>query len=252
MIVYCATYYVLGILGVNLGYHRMLAHRAVRLPKWLARFCVLLGLPAGTPVQWVGNHRFHHAHADTAIDSHSPCRDGFWYAHCGWYHGWRSAPICVCFALAGPLRLLIDAWLQPSSGNCHNTLAADITADAFLSRLSQPWTYCLLLHLHAALALAIPFAYWGSNGLLLAWGTWVAVYNLGDAINSLTHDRTGPVNRRWLAFLTAGEGWHANHHRHPGSPRHGVAGGQLDITWQIIRLLALAGWATVENKHGSA
>ena len=86
----CAGYYFGAGLAICIGYHRVLSHRSAVLSKGLERLFVTLGLPAGTPIQWAGNHRFHHAHADQPDDPHSP-RDGFWHAHNGWYIGRKDA-----------------------------------------------------------------------------------------------------------------------------------------------------------------
>lgn len=48
---FALTYYLLAGLGVNLGYHRVLSHRSLKLAKWLERVLVTVGLPAGTPIQ---------------------------------------------------------------------------------------------------------------------------------------------------------------------------------------------------------
>src|SRR4051812_47301638 len=107
LLVFCAAYYFGAGLAMCLGYHRGLSHRSVVLPRGLERILITLGLPAGTPVQWAGNHRFHHAHADRPADPHSPL-DGFWHAHNGWYTGRKDAPTCILYGLAGPLRVLFD------------------------------------------------------------------------------------------------------------------------------------------------
>ena len=90
----CAAYYFGAGLAICIGYHRVLSHRSAALSKGLERLFVTLGLPAGTPIQWAGNHRFHHAHADQPDDPHSP-RDGFWHAHNGWYIGRKDALVCL-------------------------------------------------------------------------------------------------------------------------------------------------------------
>jgi len=79
----------------------------------------------------------------------------------------------------------------------------------------------------------------------------VALYNLGDAIDSVAHlygstcagqpDRSR--NSLLMGVLILGEGWHANHHRFPWSARHGLSTGQFDWTWQVIRVLRAAGLA---------
>ena len=114
--------FVLAGLGVNLAYHRVLSHRSLKLPKWLERVLVTLGLPAGTPVQWAGNHRYHHAHADTLLDPHSPVHQGFWYAHVGWYLRSRSVTLLPrVYALAGPVAYAggcLDASRHQSGTQC--------------------------------------------------------------------------------------------------------------------------------------
>lgn len=245
-------YYLGAGLGVNLAYHRVLSHRALQLPKWMERSLVLLGLPAGTPVQWIGNHRYHHAHSDTALDPHSPVHHGFWYAHVGWYIGSRNLILCAAYALAGPLRMLIDAWIRPRTNLQHNALASDIAADPWYAWISRPLPYAMAMFLHAAIPIFIAYRYYGAAGIAAFWITLVILYNLGDAIESVAHlrgamlasQRDGSRNNAWLGILTLGEGWHANHHRFPGSARHGLLRGQFDLTWQIIVVLSAAGLAT--------
>jgi fatty-acid desaturase len=246
------AYYLSAGLGVNLAYHRILSHRALRLPKWLERSLVLLGLPAGTPVQWIGNHRYHHAHTDTALDPHSPVQHGFWYAHAGWYFGSKNRMLCVGYALAGPVRMLIDAWIRPRTNLQHNALASDIAADPLYAWISRPLPYAVALYLHAFLPIFIAYRFAGARGIAAFWITLVMIYNLGDAIESVAHLRGARLpaqrdqsrNNAWLGILTLGEGWHANHHRCPRSARHGWSRGQLDLIWQLILLLKFAGLAT--------
>jgi stearoyl-CoA desaturase (delta-9 desaturase) len=92
---------------------------------------------------------------------------------------------------------------------------------------------------------------WGwAAGLGFAWLSIAILYNLGDMIDSVAHDRKGPVDRPWLAILTAGEGWHIEHHQVPGSARLGFHPGQFDLAWTIIRCLETMGWAKVEQVYG--
>lgn len=49
------------------------------------------------------------------------------------------------------------------------------------------------------------------------------------------------VNVWWVALLTAGEGWHNNHHAFPGSARSGFKPFELDPSWLMIRLMKLFG-----------
>jgi fatty-acid desaturase len=245
-------YYLLAGLGMNLAYHRVLSHRSLKLRKWLERALVTVGLPAGTPVQWVANHRYHHTHADTDLDPHSPVCRGFWYAHVGWYLGSKNISLCVLYALGGPARMLVDAWMRPRTNLEHNELAKDVASDDWYAFLSRPFPYSIAMHLHAAIPLGIAYWYWGARGIVLFWLLLALLYNFGDAIDSVSHmygsrllsQRDASRNGRWMAILTLGEGWHANHHRFPGCARHGLLPGQFDWTWQVIRVLRAIGLAT--------
>jgi fatty-acid desaturase len=249
---FALAYYVLAGLGVNLGYHRLLSHRSLRVPKWLERTLITIGLPAGTPVQWAGTHRHHHATADTALDPHSPGLQGFLYAHVGWYLRSKNSALCIAYCLAGPARMAVDAWMRPRTNQEHNALAADVSRDPWYRFISRPWPYAVLMHLHAAIPLWIAYHWWGVSGIAGIWLTLVALYNLGDAIDSVAHtfgrklqtQQDESRNSVWMGILVLGEGWHANHHRFPFSARHGLLPGQFDWTWQVIRVLRALGLAS--------
>src|SRR5690349_23677870 len=76
---------VLGSLGVNIGFHRLLPHRSFACPRWLERTLAVLGFWCwqGTPANWVSIHRMHHQHSDGGEDPHSP-RHSFFWGHVGW------------------------------------------------------------------------------------------------------------------------------------------------------------------------
>ena len=46
-----------------------------------------------------------------------------------------------------------------------------------------------------------------------------------------------------MAIPTMGESWHCNHHAFPGSARHGLYPGQIDLGWHFIQLLQWLGLA---------
>ena len=246
----CVGYYLAAGLAINVGYHRVLSHRSLVLVKWFERLVVTLGLPAGTPIQWAGNHRFHHAHADRPGDPHSP-RDGFWHAHNGWYIGRNDAFTCILYALAGPLRILVDGWHRPRSNQQHNHLAPEVAADPWYLFVSRPGPYLAFAIAHVALFFGGAFWLFGAQGVAALWLTLVLIFNLGDAIDSMAHivgamPYGGPVlarNHWFLGLLCLGEGWHAHHHRFPWSARHGLVAGQWDWTWAVIRGLVVVGLA---------
>ena len=84
--------YVLFGLGVTVGFHRLLTHRSFRTHKGTQYTFAVLGSMAlqGSVMDWVADHRKHHAHADEEGDPHSPHvghgsgLKGLWHAHTGW------------------------------------------------------------------------------------------------------------------------------------------------------------------------
>ncbi|WP_317134434.1 phosphoenolpyruvate carboxylase [Leptolyngbya sp. 7M] len=75
-------YWITGALGVTLGWHRLVAHRSFKVPKWLEYilvFCGTLSLQKG-PIWWIGLHRHHHLYSDQPTDHHDS-RKGFWWSH---------------------------------------------------------------------------------------------------------------------------------------------------------------------------
>ncbi len=74
-----------GLLGINIGYHRLLTHRGFRCPKWFEHVLVVIAICCveDTPARWVAVHRRHHQHADEQPDPHSPLVNFLW-GHVGW------------------------------------------------------------------------------------------------------------------------------------------------------------------------
>ena len=50
-------------------------------------------------------------------------------------------------------------------------------------------------------------------------------------------------NNFLFGVLALGEGWHNTHHAFPTSARHGLRWWQIDVSYYVIRLLALVGLA---------
>ena len=224
-------YWVTACLGVTIGYHRLLSHRSFRVPRWLERFfatCGALSCQHG-PIDWVGLHRHHHKFSDTEADHHNSHK-GFWWSHMGW----MFEPIP---AMRTVPRLTID-----------------LARDPYYRWLNKNF---LLLQLPLA---ALLFWIGSSSGTpgggwaLVLWGIplrLVIVYHITWLVNSATHCwgsvvfETGENSRNnpWVAALTFGEGWHNNHHAFPHSAIHGMQRGQIDLTWQHIRLMRALGLA---------
>jgi stearoyl-CoA desaturase (delta-9 desaturase) len=172
-------------------------------------------------------------------------RGGFWHAHVGWYIGTKNAFWCFLYSIAGPLRIVFDGWHRPRTNRRHDHRARDVSEDGFYRLLSRPLPFMIACWLHALVPFGGAYLGWGFDGVAALWLTLVAVYNLGDAIDSVAHlygarpFRAGHFarNNTFLGILALGEGWHANHHVFPSSARHGLFAGQFDAAWLMIRLL---------------
>src|SRR5436190_15736803 len=91
-----AVMYLLTAVGITVGFHRLLTHRAFQTSKRLEYLFAVLGSMAvqGPVISWVADHRKHHAHTDEEGDPHSPhvghtggvrgVLSGLWHAHSGW------------------------------------------------------------------------------------------------------------------------------------------------------------------------
>ncbi len=87
-----AVMYFATAMGVTVGFHRLLTHRSFRVDPWLERSFAGLGQLSvqGSVLDWVADHRKHHAHTDVEGDPHSPHvghgsgLSGLWHAHTGW------------------------------------------------------------------------------------------------------------------------------------------------------------------------
>jgi sn-1 stearoyl-lipid 9-desaturase len=205
--------YLLTVIGVTMGFHRLLTHRSFQTPRPVEYFLTVLGCLAnqGGSLQWVATHRAHHAHSDADGDPHSP-RDGAWWAHVLWWMPFDAT-------LDNPaqrLRYVKDLARDP--------------VHRFLDHCQVP------LQLLLAATLFVLGQAWGSAGLSwLVWGIFVRM--------TLSYHVTWLV-MWWVALLSFGEGWHNNHHAFPRSARHGLRWWEIDVTYLLIRLLGFVALAS--------
>ena len=234
--------YLLTALGITVGYHRMLTHRAFLAPKSVEYALAALGSMAvqGPVISWVADHRKHHAHADVEGDPHSPhvghdggvrgVLQGLWHAHVG--------------------------WLFSEQGRAaRRRYAPDLCEDRGMRLINRNFHWLVLAGL-----LLPALAGWALTGSLagattgLLWGGLVRlffVHHVTWSVNSVCHflgTRRFDVddesrNVFWLALPSLGESWHHNHHAFPRSARHGLRWWEIDLTGLVIAGLARLGLA---------
>lgn len=221
-----ALYFVGGMLGIGMSYHRLLTHRSYKTTKFIEYFLTVCGTLAleGGPIFWVATHRVHHQKSDHEGDPHTP-REGGWWAHMGWIVTGQG--------------LHHDASILAK-------YAPDLCKDRFHVWLSTwHWLSNVVVGLILLAVGGWPYVLWG-----IFFRTVVGLHTTW-AVNSATHmwgsrrfeTRDDSTNNWWVALLTFGEGWHNNHHAHPTSARHGLAWYELDLNWIGISVLRMFGLA---------
>jgi fatty-acid desaturase len=211
----------LGGLGTTVGYHRMLAHRTLKVRKPMEHFLIFWAVfnGSGHPSSWVAYHRRHHSSTDTPQDISSPKHGGFWWAHLRWLY--QSAP-ADC-----------QKWCPELNRGTYRV-----------------WRFAevpvILLSLLGGLAFGWQGFFW-LGAIRLVYSLHMQCF-----VNSLTHldhsqERDSSKNVWWLGpfQLTAwGENWHRNHHSFVSSARLGWRWWQVDIGWYFILMLEATGLAS--------
>jgi fatty-acid desaturase len=238
-------HYVFGLFGVTLGYHRLLTHQGLVVPKWFERFCATCGVCSleDTPARWVAIHRMHHKHSDERDDPHSP-RVNFFWSHIGW---------------------LLVRHREHSSVMFYEKYARDILRDPYYlwleKKLAWFWVYMAHLAAYYLIGFAVGWLMTGNvmygvqfGSSCIVWGVFVrtvTVWHGSWMVNSLTHVfgyrnyQTKDLSRNFwpVAVWAHGEGWHNNHHADQRAAAHGHRWWEFDPTWTVVRVLMFLGIA---------
>jgi stearoyl-CoA desaturase (delta-9 desaturase) len=225
-------------LGITVGFHRLFTHGAFKTNRVVEFILGALGSMAveGPLLKWVAIHRIHHRYSDSEEDPHSPHGQGHghgilgllrgaWHAHLGWVFD------------TDPLNL--DHYLK------------DLQQSRPLRVLSVLFPFWVVVSLLIPAILGgLLTRTWGGAWSGLVWGGLVrifVVHHVTWSINSVCHlwgsrrFRTDDQSRDNFVFgvLGLGEGWHHSHHAFPTSARHGLRWWQIDVSYGVIKALAL-------------
>lgn len=230
--------FLLGGIGVTIGYHRMLTHKSFHAPDWVRAIFLVLGSMTlqGSALNWCATHNQHHANSDLEDDPHSPLHS-FFHGHVGW---------------------ILDDF-RPNVQKYAGPLLKDRLI-VFISKTFGLWV---------ALGVLVPMLICGGVASLhgggmhgfivgslegLLWGGFVRIFinhHVTWSVNSICHTfgsrdfETTDVSRNNFLFgiLALGEGWHNNHHAFPRSAFHGMRWWQIDPSGLIIRAMEKLGLA---------
>ena len=230
LVVGIVMYFVAGMVGVTMSYHRLLTHRSFQTYKpveYFLTFCACQALQSG-PIEWVAMHRIHHKESDEEPDPHSPLVNFLW-AHAGW---------------------LFVSLPDAHTYNEYSRFAKDLHRDKW-----QRFFDMFFFPIYVLTAVAIYFAGEVYGGLGMSWLVWgvfvrtVVLWHCTWAVNSVTHtfgyrnyNTDEESTNNWLvAIFSFGEGWHNNHHADQRSAAHGQRWFEVDITYRLIKIMELFG-----------
>jgi stearoyl-CoA desaturase (Delta-9 desaturase) len=225
-----AVCYVVTALGVTVGFHRLLTHRSFQTYPWLERTFAVMGSLSvqGSVLDWVADHRKHHAHTDREGDPHSPHVGhgsglrGLWHAHTG--------------------------WLLETQGQANwKQYARDLYEEPKMRRIGRRFPFLVVASLLIPTLAGFVLHGFTLSGALRGyiWGGLVRIFlvhHVTWSVNSICHffgarrfdteDRS--TNVAWLALPSLGESWHHNHHAFPRSAKHGMRWYEIDLSGLVI------------------
>lgn len=222
-----AIFFLTFCFGHTVGLHRGVIHRAFSFSTFTRRVFayvfVLIGL--GGPLSWIRMHyhrdywQNHPRCPNYFAYRHSLIQDFFWNLHCAFIpkHPERYGI---------PRALLRDPWLRWLERTwCWHVLG-------FGALL---WLFLGFEYFATALCLRV------SVSILGHWVTGFLSHKYGYRRYGIAGAEEEGTNQWLLGVLSFGEGFHNNHHAHPGSARIGQAWYEVDFGWWLVRCLEMLG-----------
>jgi stearoyl-CoA desaturase (delta-9 desaturase) len=210
-----AIYYAYGFFGITVGYHRLLAHRSFETYKPIELALTGVGIltALGSPLTNALVHRTHHGFSDRPRDPHSQHQHGLIDA---WFGDWLDRP-----------------WVLD-----HRAIRTE-RKQRFYQITHDYYVLILLIY-----ALGLSLIDW--KLLVYGWCLPTALlFHLKGVFNTLghgwgyrNHETPDRSRNSWLMnVLTAGDGWHNNHHAHPGHWNTQERWWEWDFAAWFIRLI---------------
>jgi stearoyl-CoA desaturase (delta-9 desaturase) len=237
--------YALTAAGIEVGFHRLFAHRAFLARPELRFALAALGSMAaeGTLLFWVGVHRRHHAFADRPGDPHSPLSQttalsgklaAFWHAHVGWMLSGGSED-----ASREARDLMCDRQVMVANNLYLVWVLAGLVAPAVVGGLIEGrWGGCVQGML------------WGGLTRICVGqhATW-SVNSFGHLFGAAPFRiRAAARNSALLSIVTFGGTLHNNHHAFPSAASTSFRWWEVDPGGAIIKALVVTGLATIPKR----
>ena len=221
------------IVAVTIFLHRHQAHRALDLHPVVSHFFRFwLWLTTGMNTrEWTAVHRKHHAAVETAEDPHSPVVHGIrkvlWEGAELYRDNARNPATLAQYGFGTP-----DDWLERHVYGTHPNIGVSLM-------------FVLNILMFGPIGITI-------GAVQMAWIPFFAA----GVINGVAHWRgyrnfetaDASTNICPWGILIGGEELHNNHHAFGSSAKFSVKPWEFDLGWLYIRLLEMAGLATVRKR----
>ena len=239
--------YIVTMTGVEVGFHRLFAHRAFHERKSVRLLLGIAGSMAaqGPVIYWAATHRRHHIHSDTKEDPHSP---HVRKASDGSEQRFKSR-------LAGLWHSQMGNMYTDHATNVM-AFARDLSRDPVTAMVEKNYrTWVLLGLVIPTLIGALVVGTWFGALRGLLWGGLVrifVVHHIYFANGSFSHMYGGrpfatgdeSTNNYVFGVPTFGSAWQNNHHAFPSSAILGFRWYEPDVGGWIIRAGAALGLIT--------
>lgn len=227
--------------GVGVGYHRYFTHRSFETSRWMVVLMATLGQMAsmGSIINWVADHRRHHAFANVKGDPYGPKIDGYGRPQSG-FKSWAMSHL---------------GWLHDNTYSDWNIYAKGVADDPlllFLHRTRYFWAAFSMILLPAAWALVFGGPEHVIGTILIGGCLRCFLFsNSVAANNSLAHkfgyrhfnERSGATNNWFCAIISLGDGWHNAHHAAPRMASNKVKWWEFDFNGSTIHAMEKLGLA---------
>lgn len=191
LLISLGLYYIISQVGISFTFHKILSHKAAKVPFWLEFVGSIIGGFAmqGSPLSWAIVHRTHHKYSGTPKDPTSTSNLGSWYIHC---FGYVFSKFDV--------RLGVDLF-KTWQGKLH--------------RYYYP--------IYGTILIGSLFVLDFNVALALFWAPISLTFNFENFINTWAHDwdRDIPIDSVPLRIFLIGEAYHKAHHDNPSMMRFG-------------------------------
>ncbi|KAJ8688025.1 hypothetical protein QAD02_023820 [Eretmocerus hayati] len=223
-----------GAFGITAGAHRLWSHKSYKASNPMKFILMMCFCCAGqnSMYHWVRDHRLHHKHSETDADPHNSNR-GFFFSHCGWLMQKKHPEV-----------LMKGKQIDMS----------DIEADPVVMFFEKYFTLSKVV-ISYLIPIMVPVYFWNEDwyySFLFQFCRYIFSLNATWSVNSFAHlygykpyDKSiAPVENKFVAIFSLGEGWHNYHHTFPYDYRAAEIGGsRFNPTTTLIDLFSKIGWA---------